>query len=288
MDVRKTAETGAWTSIFAYGLLTAGKLAVGSYAGSSSLTADGLNNLTDVMASVAILVGLRISGKPRDANHPYGHSRAEAVATLVSSFIMATVGVQVLRTSIVSLVSPDAARVPDIWALWTGLVTAGVMLGVHLYNRGLAKRTNSMAIAALSKDNLADALVSVGVVIGIVGARLGQPWFDPLVALLIGGIICKTALDIFFQASHVVTDGFDPAKLKKYRDTVLGVAGVAAVTDMKARFQGNDVIVEVTVGVHPELNVVDSHEIANEIEYRMKRKHDVKTTLVHVEPYAGG
>lgn len=288
MDVRKTAETGAWTSIFAYGLLTAAKLAVGSYAGSSSLTADGLNNLTDVMASVAILVGLRIAGKPRDANHPYGHSRAEAVATLVSSFIMATVGVQVLRTSIVSLVSPDAARVPDIWALWTGLVTAGVMLGVHLYNRGLAKRTNSMAIAALSKDNLADALVSVGVVIGIVGARLGQPWFDPLVALLIGGIICKTALDIFFQASHVVTDGFDPAKLKKYRDTVLGVAGVAAVTDMKARFQGNDVIVEVTVGVHPELNVVDSHEIANEIEYRMKRKHDVKTTLVHVEPYAGG
>lgn len=288
MDVRKTAETGAWTSIFAYGLLTAAKLAVGSYAGSSSLTADGLNNLTDVMASVAILVGLRIAGKPRDANHPYGHSRAEAVATLVGSFIMATVGVQVLRTSIVSLVSPDAARVPDIWALWTGLVTAGVMLGVHLYNRGLAKRTNSMAIAALSKDNLADALVSVGVVIGIVGARLGQPWFDPLVALLIGGIICKTALDIFFQASHVVTDGFDPAKLKKYRDTVLGVAGVAAVTDMKARFQGNDVIVEVTVGVHPELNVVDSHEIANEIEYRMKRKHDVKTTLVHVEPYAGG
>lgn len=288
MDVRKTAETGAWTSIFAYGLLTAAKLAVGSYAGSSSLTADGLNNLTDVMASVAILVGLRIAGKPRDANHPYGHSRAEAVATLVGSFIMATVGVQVLRTSIVSLVSPDAARVPDIWALWTGLVTAGVMLGVHLYNRGLAKRTNSMAIAALSKDNLADALVSVGVVIGIVGARLGQPWFDPLVALLIGGIICKTALEIFFQASHVVTDGFDPAKLKKYRDTVLGVAGVAAVTDMKARFQGNDVIVEVTVGVHPELNVVDSHEIANEIEYRMKRKHDVKTTLVHVEPYAGG
>src|SRR5690625_2652406 len=173
MDGRKLAETGAWTSMLAYGLLTAIKLVVGTHAGSSSLTADGLNNLTDVMASVAILVGLRIAGKPRDANHPYGHSRAEAVATLVSSFIMATVGVQVLRTSIVSLVSPDAARVPDIWALWTGLVTAGVMLGVHLYNRGLAKRTNSMAIAALSKDNLADALVSVGVVIGIVGARLG-------------------------------------------------------------------------------------------------------------------
>lgn len=286
MDGRKLAETGAWTSMLAYGLLTAIKLVVGTHAGSSSLTADGLNNLTDVVASVAILIGLRISGKPRDANHPYGHSRAEAVATLVTSFIMASVGIQVLRTSVVSLLSEDASRVPDVWALWTGLLTAGVMLGVHLYNKGLAKRTNSMAIEALSKDNLADALVSVGVVVGIVGARLGRAWLDPFVALVIGGIICKTALDIFLQASHVVTDGFDPTKLKKYRATVLDVAGVAAVTDMKARFQGNDIIVEVTVEVHPELNVVDSHEIADEIEYRMRRRHDVETTLVHVEPHA--
>lgn len=285
MEVRKSAENGAWTSVCAYGLLAATKLAVGSYARSSSLAADGLNNLTDLVSSVAILIGLKISGKPRDANHPYGHSRVEAVATLVTSFIMATVGIQVLRSSIVALIDMDAARVPDVRALWTGAATAGVMFGVYLYNQRLAKRTDSMAIAALAKDNLADVLVSVGVVVGIVGARLGLPWLDPFVALLIGGIICKTAVDIFLDASHVVTDGFDPVKLNMYRNTVLEVAGVAAVTDMRARFHGNDVIVEVTVEVHPELNVVDSHEIADEIEHRMKTRHDVRTTLVHVEPY---
>lgn len=288
MDGRKLAETGAWTSLLAYGLLTAIKLVVGFYAASSSLTADGLNNLTDAVASVTILIGLRISGKPRDSNHPYGHSRAEAVATLVTSFIMATVGIQVLRTSVVSLLNTEVSPVPDVWALWTGVLAAGVMFVVHLYNRELGRRTNSMAIEALSKDNLADALVSVGVVIGIVGARLGRPWLDPFVALVIGGIICKTALDIFLQASHVVTDGFDPTKLNIYRKTVLDVAGVVAVTDMKARFQGNDIVVDVTVEVDPELNVVDSHEIADEIEHRMRRRHDVGTTHVHVEPHADG
>lgn len=287
MDGRKLAETGAWTSILAYGVLTAIKLAVGAYAASSSLTADGLNNLTDVVASVAVLVGLRISGKPRDADHPYGHSRAEHVATLVTSFIMASVGVQVLWTSFVSLVGRKARSVPDVSALWTAMLTAGVMLGVHLYNRRLAKRTGSMAVGALAEDNLADALVGAGVVIGVAGARWGVSWLDPFVALVIGVLICRTAVGIFLQASHVVTDGFDPKKLDKYRSTVLDVAGVAAVTDMKARFQGNDVIVEVTVAVDPELSVVDSHEIADEIEHRMQRKHDVKTTLVHVEPYAG-
>lgn len=287
MDGRRLAETGAWTSILAYGVLTAIKWTVGTYAGSFSLAADGLNNLTDVAASVAILVGLRISGKPRDADHPYGHSRAEHVATLVTSFIMASVGVQVSWTSFASLLSPAASSVPEVWALWTAILTAGVMFGVHLYNRRLAARTKSMAIGALAKDNLADALVSTGVVAGIAGARWGLPWLDPLVALIIGVLICKTAAGIFLEASHVVTDGFDPKKLDKYRSTVLDVAGVAAVTDMKARFQGNDVIVEVTVEVDPELSVVDSHEIADEIEHRMQRKHDVKTTLVHVEPYAG-
>lgn len=287
MDGRKLAETGAWTSVLAYGLLTAVKLAVGAYADSASLTADGLNNLTDVAASMAVLVGLRISGKPRDADHPYGHSRAEHVATLVTSFIMASVGVQVLWTSLPAVIRPEAAPAPDVPALWTAIATAGVMFGVHLYNRRLAERTGSMAIRALAKDNLADAAVSAGVVIGIAGARLGLPWLDPFVALIIGLLICRTAVGIFLQASHVVTDGFDPKKLDKYRSTVLGVAGVAAVTDMKARFQGNDIIVEVTVEVDPGLTVADSHQIADAIEERMLRKHAVKTTLVHVEPYAG-
>lgn len=285
MDGRKLAERGARTSLVAYGLLTAMKLGVGFYAGSSSLAADGFHNLTDVVGAVAILIGLTISGKPPDENHPYGHSRAETVATLVSSFIMMSVGVQVLRTSVASLFDANVAPSPDIWAVWAGMLAAATMFGVHRFNRGLAKRANSLAMEALAKDNFADALVSVGAVIGIVGARLGWSWLDPLVALVIGGVICGTAWKIFLRASHVVTDGFDPPTLDEYRQTVLDIEGVAAVTDMKARFQGNDVVVDVTVEVHPGLNVVDSHDIADEIEHRMRRRHDVETTHVHVEPH---
>lgn len=278
------AERGAWLSLAVYGLLTLVKLAVSGWAGSSSLRADGLNNLTDVASSVAVLAGLRIAGKPRDANHPYGHSRAEAVATLVTSFIMVTVGLQVVYSSLVRFSISEPVRPPEAWAAWTALLTTAGLLGLCAYNRTLARRVNSLALYALSRDNLADALISGATVLAVVAARTGLVWLDPLVAMAIGAIICKNAWSTFSAASHVVTDGFDQKTLERYRETVLEVEGVCAVNDIKARYQGSAVAVDVTVAVRPDLNVVDSHRIADQIEGRLQQFHQVEAVHVHVEP----
>lgn len=94
-DIRK-GERGAWVSIAAYLILSSFKLVCGYLFASSALVADGVNNLTDIVASIAVLVGLRISRKPPDSDHAYGHFRAETVAALLASFIMAVVGIQVI------------------------------------------------------------------------------------------------------------------------------------------------------------------------------------------------
>src|SRR5690606_4322612 len=109
----KSGEKGAWISIFAYLFLAGVKLLVGYIGNSEALWADGLNNSTDVVASIAILIGLRISQKPPDQNHRYGHYRAETIASLLASFIMVAVGLQVLFSTITNMLDGNIAR-PDM------------------------------------------------------------------------------------------------------------------------------------------------------------------------------
>ncbi len=283
-DEIKQGEKGAWVSICAYLALSAIKLVAGYWFVSGALVADGYNNLTDIVASVAVLVGLRISQKPPDKDHPYGHFRAETIAALIASFIMATVGLQVLISAVKSLFAADH-HVPNLISAWIALFAAVCMGGVYLYNRRLALRIKNQALMAAAKDNLSDALVSIGAAIGIIGAQFGLPWLDPVAAIAVGIIICKTAWEIFYSSTHALTDGFDENELSSLRTTIAKTKGVKSIKDIKARVHGSHVLVDVIVQVDPELTLIESHRISDEIEHRMSRKHNIMSIHVHVEPH---
>ncbi len=279
----REGEKGAWVSIIAYVCLSALKLFIGFAAGSEALLADGLNNTTDIIASFAVLIGLKISRRPPDHDHKYGHFRAETVAALVASFIMIAVGAQVLYQAVQKFFEPTIGT-PNMIAAWTALFCAVVMMFVYRYNIRLARRINSRAITAAAQDNRSDAIVSIGAFIGIVGSQFGLPWLDPLAATLVGLIIVKTAWDIFKDASHALTDGFDEQELAKIKETVAATPGVESINDIKARILGNNVLVDVTIQVNGYLNVVESHNISEEIEDRMLAKHKISHIHVHIEP----
>ncbi|MFD2371232.1 cation diffusion facilitator family transporter [Brevibacillus sp. GCM10020057] len=286
MDVyanMKQGERGAWVSIIAYVFCSALKIGIAVLAGSEALMADGLNNSTDVIASVAVLIGLRISRKPPDKDHPYGHFRAETISALIASFIMLFVGIQVVTDAVPSLFHPVHAAV-DMLAGWTALFTSALMYGVYLYNRSLAKKTNSQALMAAAADNRSDALVSIGTFAGVAGAQFQLHWLDPLAAFVVGLMILKTAWDIFRESTHRLTDGFDQDLLQQLRGTISGIAGVEEISDIKARYHGSSVLVDVVIHVDPELNVVESHTITEKIEERMKRVHKINTVHIHIEP----
>ncbi|MEK3793730.1 cation diffusion facilitator family transporter [Paenibacillus sp. FSL R7-0204] len=279
----KQSEKGAWLSLLAYILLSAVKLFIGTVSGSQALLADGLNNSTDIIASLAILTGLRISRRPPDSNHSYGHFRAETVAALVASFIMIAVGFQVLYQGVNKFIQP-VLETPDLIAAWTAAACAVVMIAVYRYNIRLARNLNSNAMHAVAQDNRSDALVSMGAFVGIIGSQFGIPWLDPLTATIVGLLICKTAWDIFRKATHDLTDGFDAGKLALMKQTVAEIEGVESIKDIKARIHGNNVLVDTTVLVDSSLNVVQSHDITEEIEDQLKDRHQVSTVLVHIEP----
>ncbi|BAU26407.1 cation diffusion facilitator family transporter [Aneurinibacillus soli] len=280
----KQGERGAWLSIIVYILLSAGKLAVGYWTNSEALLADGLNNTTDIMASIAVLVGLRLSQKPPDLDHPYGHWRAETVASMIASFIMMTVGLQVLYNAVKSLMNFQEIQMPDTIAMWVALVSAGIMYGVYHYNRRLGERIQSQAVTAAAQDNLSDAWVSIGAAVGIAGAQFGLPWLDPVAAFIVGLMICRTAWGIFSVASLNLTDGFDETELDLLRQTIEEMPEVKALTDIKARAHGNRVLVDVVIQVNPQLTVLESHRITENIEEKMHREHNILNVHVHVEP----
>ena len=281
-DIRK-GERGAMVSIAAYLVLSTFKLISGYLFGSSALLADGFNNLTDIVASLAVLVGLRISRKPPDSDHPYGHFRAETVAALLASFIMAVVGIQVIVEAVRSLFE-GAKATPQLWSAGVAVVCAAAMMGVYIYNKRLAQQINNGALMAAAKDNFSDAMVSIGAAIGIIGAQFGLPWIDSAAAVAVGLLILKTAWDIFRDATYRLTDGFDEDKLLDLRSTIARTPGVEGIKDIKARVHGNHVLVDVVVEVDASISVMEGHEISDTIEERMSSLHNIMNVQIHVEP----
>ncbi|SNZ14424.1 cation diffusion facilitator family transporter [Terribacillus aidingensis] len=282
-DNLKAGERGAMLSIAAYLMLSFIKLLVAYIGDSDALLADGLNNTTDVVASVAVLAGLRISRKPPDLEHKYGHFRAETIASLVAAFIMISVGLHVLLDTLERLMRPDYVQ-PDMLTGWTALGSAFVMWAVYRYNLALAKRIQSPALMAAAQDNRSDGMVSIGAFIGIFGAQFGYYWLDPLAGFIVGVLICKTAWDIFYDATYSLTDGYDVDRLLKIRHTIVQDEDVLEVVEIKARLHGNQSLVDVIIRVDASLNVAQGHAITERLETLLAKKHDIFHTLIHIEP----
>ncbi|PEZ76407.1 MULTISPECIES: cation diffusion facilitator family transporter [Bacillaceae] len=279
----KLGERGAIISIIAYICLSIMKLVIGYISDSAALKADGLNNTTDIVASIAVLIGLRLAQRPPDKDHGYGHWKSETIASMVASFIMFAVGVQVLIDAVASMLK-GGKESPDIIAGYVGVLSAIAMYFVYRYNKKLAIKINSKAVMAASKDNISDAWVSIGTAIGIFGSQLNMPWLDSLTAIIVGLLICKTAWEIFTQASHELSDGFDENKIQLYKDVITNVDGVKGIKEIKGRNYGNNEVIDVVILVNSTLDIKEAHDIATHVEKVMMKDHGVYDVHVHVEP----
>jgi cation diffusion facilitator family transporter len=282
-DNLKIAERGARVSIIAYIALSLLKLGIGYLAQSKALSADGLNNTTDIIASVAVLVGLKISRKPADDDHAYGHFRAETIASLVASMIMLAVGIDVLYNAAHSVLF-FKAEAPDLISAAVAILGAVVIYIVYRHNKRIAIKINSSGLMAAAKDNLSDAWVSIGTAVGIVASQFGLPWIDPLAAVIVGILIVRTGWEIFREASHNLTDGFDKERLDNITEAIKKVSGVKKVKEIRARVNGNNILIDVIVGVSPDLTVVEGHSISEDIEEDLRKEFNITEVIIHVEP----
>ncbi len=280
----RLGKKGVYLSIIAYLLLSVTKIGFGEMTDARALVADGWNNVSDVLASLVILLGLWIAQKPADHDHRYGHVRAETTASLIAALLMAVVGVDVLIEALETFASGRIIAAPDPLAIVIAAVGALLMFLVYRINRRIAERTNNAAVMAAAYDNRSDAWVSVGALLGIGAAQLGWYWADPVLAAVIGILILRTAWEVGYEAVHNLMDGFDAKHLAKIEAQIEQIDGIYEVMDIRARYLGSAVHVDVTIGVDHHLTVVESHDLTERVEAKLIGKEGIERVYIHVEP----
>lgn len=278
----RLAQKGAYISIVMYVILSIIKYIVGTSYHSSALRADSLNNLTDIFVSVAVLVGLKISIKPADKNHPYGHMKTENITTLIVSFIIMFVGIQVISSNIPVLFTGEYGQ-PSTLTIWVSFISGIVMLLVYKFNDSLSKKTKSTSLKSAAKDNLSDALVSIGTGIGLIFTQIGFPIVDIVLAVILGVIIVLTGFSIFKESIFTLSDGFHEKDLNNYSEDISKIPGVIDVPSIKGRYHGNSVFLDVTIVVDKKLSLDEAHDICDLVEKELQ-KSGVYSSYVHPEP----
>lgn len=280
----KLAQRGAYLSLIVYIVLSVIKYVIGTIYHSAAVRADSLNNMTDIIVSLAVIVGLKISIKPADSNHPYGHLKSENISTLLVSFIIMFVGIQVVFENLPRIFTNEHTT-PNVITIYTSIISGLIMVGVYFVNHKLAKSTASSSLKSAAKDNLSDALVSIGTAIGLVFTQFGLPIVDIILATLLGLLIIYTGFGIFKESIFALSDGFNERELEAYRNYVLEVNDVIDVQSIKGRYYGSSVFVDVTIIVASDLTLEEAHEICDQVEQHMHTK-GISSVYVHPEPYS--
>jgi len=288
-DTLRQGETGAWVGIIGNLVMAVVKISVGLVAGSQVMLADGVHSISDLFGSAAVLVGLRVARRPPDGCHPYGHARAESIAAKLVGIFLLLAGLQV-GYSALATVWAGVIETPDLLALWTALVSVVVKETLFWYKVRLGERIGSRAVVANAWEHRSDALSSVVALVGIAGARMGYPLLDPIGALVVSVFILGMGWKFVREATDRLMDGaVEESLLRLMKRVVRGVRGVEEVQDLRARYMGPMVLVDVKIGVNQELSLSDAHEVAHRVkDTLMAEVKQVSDAMVHVDPVEPG
>jgi len=288
MHQEKAAMRVSWISIIINMVLAVGKLAAGILASSSAMVSDAVHSASDVFSTVVVMVGIRLSGKDQDREHPYGHERMECAAAGILAVALAAVGIEIGLSGIRHLVSGDfrTAAVPGLLALIAAAVSIVTKEAMFHYTKAVAKKVRSSALMADAWHHRSDALSSVGALVGIGLARLGYPAADAVASLIICVMILKAAYDIYKDSLDKMVDhAADEETAARIREAVTAVPGVVRIDDLKTRMFGSRIYVDIEIAADSTLLLSEAHAIAEEVHRTVESNFDeVKHCMVHVNP----
>jgi cation diffusion facilitator family transporter len=254
--------------------------------GSVALYADALESVVNVAAAVAALAAIRLSALPPDANHPYGHAKAEYFSAVLEGALIVAAAILILTEAWQAYITP---RAPE--QAWVGLAVSGAATAINagwaalLFRRGKAGR--SPALMADAKHLLADVVTSAGVIVGVGAVALtGLLWLDPLLAALTAGNILFSGFALMRSSVGGLMDEAVPAgQLARIRALMAEHAsGAIEAHDLRTRHSGRFTFVEFHLVVPAAMTVSDAHEICDRIEAALKAELGTAVITIHVEP----
>ncbi len=264
-------------------LLAAVKAALGVWSGSISLIADALNNTADVASSLVIALSCRWAQRPGDRRHPFGHGRLETVATLILSFFLLAVALQVGAAGVRRLWRPEPAEAPG-WVLAAVALTILVKSALARFARVAARLSNSTVIEADAWNHLFDIAATSLVFLALLGTRLGYPRLDGWAAIGVAGFIAGTGVRFARSAlSVLIGESADDAQMARIQSLAASVNGVRGVHDVLVHSYGDARLISLHIEVDASLSLLAAHEMAEEVERRIARETGAKV-VVHADP----
>ncbi len=274
-------------------LLLVGLKAVAGVAGhSAAMISDAVHSLSDFVSDIVVLVFVRVSTRPQDASHDYGHGKFETLATLFIGLAVAAAAVGIVVSGAQKLavwLQGGELPIPGRLALWAALISIVVKELLYQYTRIKGKKLDSPALVANAWHHRSDALSSIGAAIGIGGAiLLGNRWsvLDPLASIVVGAMLVKVAWDLLGPSFSELTDSSLPANMEsEMLDIIRAVDGVEDPHNLRTRRIGNRVAAEVHIRLDGNMSLADAHDKASEVERRFKERFGPQShIIVHMEP----
>ena len=284
----KTATRVSTVSIIVNLLLAAFKFAAGAIGHSGAMISDAVHSSSDVLGSLIVIAGVKMSEKSSDKDHPYGHERMESVASLILAGILAIAGFSIGKEAFLSVLHGRyaTAAVPGVLALAAAIVSIVVKEAMFWYTRVNAKGIRSSALNAEAWHHRSDALSSVGALIGIGGARLGIRVMEPIASIVICLLILKVAVDIFREAvDNMVDHACDSETEAAIRSCAAEQEGVVSVDIIRTREFGRKIYVDLEISADGSLTLCAAHDIAERVHDKIETAFpEVKHIMVHVNP----
>ena len=267
-------------------LLAVGKYTVGFLFGAISIQADAINNLSDAGSQIISLVSFKIAAKPADDKHPFGHARIEYVASMIVSFLILTIGVDLIKESVGKILHPVATEFSWITVVVLS-VSILVKLWLCLFNRKVAKKINSGVMRATSADSLSDAIATSAVLAATLIQKFTAIETDAYMGLIVAALILWAGIKILNDTKNAILGERPPEEtVEKIRAVVAEYDGAVGIHDLVVHDYGpGRVMASLHVEVDGAVDIYRSHDMIDLIERRLHDEHGI-TATVHMDPVA--
>ncbi len=286
-EFQKIANKVSITTIIGNTLLAIIKLIAGIIAHSNAMISDAIHSASDVFSTFVVIIGVKLSSKKPDKEHPYGHERLECVAAIILSFVLFITGLGIFNNALQNITTGNYKnlQIPGIFAIVAAIISIIAKEAMYWYTRYYAKKINSGALMADAWHHRSDSLSSIGALIGIVGARIGYPIMDSVASLIIFLFIAKAAYEIFKDAVDKMVDHSDEKIEKEIETFVRKYKEVIDIDLLKTRLFGNKIYVDLEIQLDEKLTLKKAHETAEKIHDAIEEKFpNVKHVMIHTNP----
>jgi cation diffusion facilitator family transporter len=289
----KEAKKITLVGFFINALLVVLKLIAGIIGRSGAMVADAVHSLSDFLTDIVVLIGFKLTSKPEDECHNYGHDKYETIATVIISLALAIVGYQILKsgvTNVLLVLKGENLPKPGMIALIAAVISIISKELLYRYTVIKGKKINSSSVIANAWHHRSDAFSSIGTMIGIGGAIiLGQRWtiLDPIASIIVSLFIFKVAYDIFIPSiNELVERSLSNEERLRIETLIKEFHDIKDYHKLRMRKLGTKTVIECHIMVDETLNIKEAHDISTEMESKIKNLiGDISIITIHIEPF---